>query len=256
MLASQPILWIPTQIWFNFLSRRLKILYEAHSKVWGKMPPNYGVVSGLYAFLMQSVIFTPPKVNWYVRGTLAALNYKRNCDTFGMFFIDLEDPNQPWFIESIPEVHSVDVVRELKLTKLRPRKPQPERQDDDETTYPLGNAPTWKEIAGSLRSNPTILIPNWKEPLEINWYGDCAPGTAESYAVEIFIRFTCHLWILLNPSWRRRPENHINPMALGDALNYWSVDSILEEVLDTEFKPCHSGPHTGPGRPSLSFSER
>jgi hypothetical protein len=34
------------------------------------------------------------------------------------------------------------------------------------------------------------------------------------------------------------------------------VDYIIEEISDVEFKPCHSGQHSGSGRPSLSFSER
>jgi hypothetical protein len=230
-----------------------------HGKLWTKLPANYGVANGLLAFLMQSVIFTPPKVNSYVREALASLNYKRNCDTFGMFFIPMQDPNRPWIIDDLPEIDTTEVVRELKLTVTRPRKPQPERQeqeDEDETRYPLGEAPTWKQISGCLQADPTILIPRWEEPLEIERYMDGEPDSVENHAVEIFITFTCHIWILLNPSWRTRPENRINPETLTAALRCWSVDAILGEVLDTTFKPCHSGLDGGPGRPSASFSER
>jgi hypothetical protein len=205
---------------------------------------------------MQSVIFTPPRVNWYVKEALAALNYKRNCDIFGMFFIPLVDIDLPWLIEDLPEIDTIEVVRELKLTVTRRRKPQPERQEhEDETRYPLGETPTWKQIAGSLQSDPTLLIPRWEEP-DIERFSDCDQGSAESLAVEIFIRFTCHMWILLNPSWRIRPENRINPTTLSGALRCWSVDVILEEIMDASFKACHSERQSGPGRPSMSFSER
>jgi hypothetical protein len=185
------------------------------------------------------------------------LNYKRNCDRFGMFFIPLVDPSRPWMIDGIPDIDTVEVVRELKLTATRPRKPQPERQEEeDETRYPLGEAPTWKQIAGSLLGDPTILIPRWEDRSDCERFSDCQPGSVESIAVDIFICFTCHIWILLNPTWRTRPEIPINPMMLNAALRCWSVDAILGEVLETTFKPCHSGLDAGPGRPSLSFSQR
>jgi hypothetical protein len=252
-LDTNPILWISSSVWFSFLSRRLKIIYEAHRKLWVKPPPNYGVISGLYAFLMQSVIFTPPRINSYIRDTLAGLNYKQNCDRFGMFFLDLNDPLQ---MDAIPEIGVAEVLRELKLTTFRHRKTPPERLLEDNSEYPLGEAPTRKEIILSLRSNPTTLIPIWEEPLEIDRYTDCEPRTPEGYAVEIFIRFTCHLWILLHPFWRTRPEITIKPRTLADALRYWSVDFILEEIDDVDFRLCHSVQHSGPGRPSMSFSER
>ena len=257
-LGTGPILWISSETWFAFLGRRLKLLYEVHGRLWAKWPSNYGVVSGLLAFLMQSVIFTPPKINWYVREALAALNYKRNCDSFGMFFVPMEDLIRPWLIEDLPMIDNTAIIRELNLSSLRPRNPRPERNEtqDDDARYPLGEAPTWKQIAGSLQSDPTVLIPKWEEPFEIEQYTDCEPGSPESLAADIFISFTCHLWILLNPSWRTRPENPIKPTTLAGALRCWSVDSILEEVIDASFKPCHSGEDIGPGRPSKSFRER
>jgi len=254
LLETNPILWIPSSIWFTFLSRRLKFLYEAHGKLWIKQPSNYGVLSGLYAFLMQSIIFTPPRVNSYVRDTLAALNYKQNCDRFGMFFLDLDDPTQA---DAIPEIKTAEVLRELKLKTFRRRKPLQERlPDDDDDEYPLGHAPTWKEIASSLQATPTTLIPSWEKPLEIDRYTDCEPGTPESCAAEIFMAFTCHLWILLHTFWRSRPEMTIKPETVADALQYWSVDFVMEEITDAEFRPCHSGQYSAPGRPTMSFSER
>jgi hypothetical protein len=254
LLDTEPILWISSSVWFTFLSRRLKFLYDAHGKLWTKLPSNYGVLSGLHAFLMQSVIFTPPRVTSYVRDTLAALNYKQNCDRFGMFFLDLDETTQA---DAIPEIRTADVVRELKLKTFRRRKPLQERlPDDDDLEYPLGHAPTWKEITSSLQANPTTLIPSWEAPLELTRYTDCEPQTPESCAAEIFVTFTSHLWILLHPFWRTRPEMTIKPRTLADALQYWSVDFIMEEVDAVDFRPCHSGQYSAPGRPTMSFSDR
>ena len=70
-------------------------------------------ISGLYAFLMQSVIFTPPRVNSYIRDTLAGLNYKQNCDYFGVFFLDLNDLLQ------MDEIGVAEILQELKLMTFR-----------------------------------------------------------------------------------------------------------------------------------------
>ena len=250
-LETGPILWIPSKIWFPFLSRRLSVLYEAHGKLWTKFPSNYGVVSGLFTFLMQSVIFTPPMITSYVRETLAALNFKRNCSTFGMFFVEMKDMERPWLIDDLPEVDMVDVVRELKLTVTRRRQPLAERREvEDESRYPLGEAPTLRQVTASLQSDPTILIPRWEEPAEL------PESMGMNHAAEIFIRFTCHIWILLNPSWRTRPERRIDPRTVQEALRCWSVDAVREEILTPMFKPCHSGLDAGAGRPSSTFQQR
>jgi hypothetical protein len=213
-------------------------LYEAHGTLWTKFPSNYGVVSGLFVFLMQSVIFTPPMITSYVRETLAALNFKGNCSTFGMFFVEIKDMERPWLIDDLPEVETVEVVRELKLTVTRPRRPLADRQETEgESRYPLGEAPTWRQITASLQSDPTVLIPRWEEPAEP------PESIAMNHAAEIFIRFTCHIWILLNPSWRTRPENQINPRSLQEALRCWSVDVIRVRVShpDVQAVPQRTG---------------
>jgi hypothetical protein len=186
----------------------LGILYHVHERLWRKIPENYGVASGLFSFMMQSVIFTPPRVNWYVREALDSLRYKRNCDIFGMFFVEM-DPDKPWFIEDLPNVDNVTVLRELNLRGFRPRQPQPERKEEEENSwYPLGETPTWKEISNSLQSNPTILIPQWEEglPAGLERYENCEEGSAEYHTSRLFVIFTRHLWIALNPAWRSRPQ--------------------------------------------------
>jgi hypothetical protein len=40
LLETKPILWISSSTWFAFLTRRLKVLDQAHSKLWHKLPSN------------------------------------------------------------------------------------------------------------------------------------------------------------------------------------------------------------------------
>ena len=69
MVASEAILWLPSQVWFEFLRRRLETLVEHHQSLYHRNPAasNYGVMTGLFTYLMQSVLFTPTMVNSYVR---------------------------------------------------------------------------------------------------------------------------------------------------------------------------------------------
>ena len=78
-----------------------------------KPPPNYDIISGLYAFLMRSIIFRPPKVNSYISDTLVGLNYKQNCDYFGVFFLDLNDLLQ------MNEIGVAEILQKLKLMTFR-----------------------------------------------------------------------------------------------------------------------------------------
>ncbi len=258
-LSTEPILWLSSQLWFEFLSRRLQVLNLAHERIWKKHPENFGVVNGLFAFLMQSVIFTPPIVNWYVRESLTALRFRASCDTFGMFFLDLEDLNSPWRIEGLVKVDETVIIRHLQIKVIRRHKPKPERAVKEELSgYPLGEEPTWNEITVSLQGNPMTLIPKWFDGLPPNLikdYGSCQAHSAEFLASKIFIKFTKDVWGLLNLSWRN-DRCTITPISLSDALRCWSVDFMAEQLSNAEFIPCKTGSEGGPGRRSQKFSKR
>jgi steroid 5-alpha reductase family enzyme len=68
MADSKPFLWLPSAIWFGFLSRRLETLADHQVQLYQRNPeaPNYTVMTGLFSYLMQSVLFTPTLVNPHV----------------------------------------------------------------------------------------------------------------------------------------------------------------------------------------------
>jgi hypothetical protein len=59
----------------------------------------------------------------------------------------------------------------------------------------------------------------------------------------------------LNPAWRVRPQNQINPLTLAKTLECWSVDSVLAEVT-APFKPSNTALHGRTGRRTVKFSDR
>ena len=78
MMNSQPVLWLPSDIWFEFLAQRLKALKEQQEQLHAMQPANYGILTGLHQFLMQSIIFTPPITETFVRNALYILRYQAN----------------------------------------------------------------------------------------------------------------------------------------------------------------------------------
>lgn len=263
------MLWIPSEVWFSFLSRRLQILNEVHETIYRRQPPNYGVLSGLFSNLMQSVMFTPPVVNTYVRESLAALQYKRNCDRFGMFFLDnLDLENSSCIIEGIQQKDDEKVKSILGPLTRKPRFARVRRRDDEDDDedeqdhdfgrYPIGPKPTWNEITSSIESDPTILIPRWEGlPKELEDYSETERGSIKYWAGSVFVRFTEHLWIALNGEWRVSPKFRISPDNVQEALRTWTVDFLLEHCGDPLFRACAiTGLQHVSGRHVPSFGER
>jgi hypothetical protein len=258
--ATKPVLWIPSKLWFSFLTRRLTILNKTHERIYRIQPPNYGVISGLFAYLMQSVIFTPPQVNGYVRESLAVLQYKRHCDTFGMFFLNTLDLNNEACL--IPEILPKDdasVHRILGPLVRKPRKPIASREEEEEdmAQYPIGEKPTWKQISRSLEANPTTLIRKWAGlPVALRGYGNADEDSIEEVACNIFIKFTRQLWMVLHQEWRIEATLDIAPTTIQEALTNWTVDFILQHCVNPMFLPCNTGFQHAPGRHVASFGER
>lgn len=260
------MLWIRSDLWFSFLSRRLKILNTVHEKIYRLQPPNYGVLSGLFAYLMQSVIFTPPIVNVYVRECLAALQYKRNCDVFGMFFLDsLDVERRSCMIEGILGEDDSLVKGILGPLVRKPRLPLLRREEEeegleDEERFPIGERPTWKEITRSVELNPTVLIRRWDGlPVELLGYseGCCEEGSMEHKAGLIFVKFTRQIWMALHEEWRIEPEFDISPGNVPEAMLTWTVDFILNHCVEPIFRACGiAGLEHVTGRRVASFGER
>jgi hypothetical protein len=258
--ATEPVLWIPSKLWFAFLSRCLTILNKTHERIYRIQPSNYGIISGLFAYLMQSVIFTPPKVNAYVRESLAVLQYQRHCNTFGMFFLDTLDLNNAaCLIAKILPEDDASVHRILGPLVRKPRLSITRREDDEEdlTQYPIREMLTWTQITRSLEANPTILIRKGEGlPADLFQYGIAEEGSTEEMACNIFIKFTRQMWMALHEQWRIEATVDIAPRTIEEALTNWTVDFVLQHCINPMFSPCNTGLRNVTGRHVASFAER
>ena len=252
-------------MWFQFLDRRLGILAEMHGKLYQMRPPNYGVLSGLFAFLMQSVMFTPPMVNTFVRESLAALEYKRHCDSDGMFFLHTFDISKSPCIIGILQEDDSSVKRYLGgglktpgVSLIRGPQAAPQGSDDEQgrVEYPLGRTPTWTQIKQSLEADPFELVPRWRFPVELMVYEKAARSSIKGKACKIFIKWCCHIWLILSPDWVKPGSDRVEATTINGALECLTLDFMANRMVNIQIRPCNAGLRGVSGRPMLSFGER
>lgn len=261
-LSSEPILWLPAATWFEFLARRLECLSDTQRYFSDHQDEisNYGILTGLISYMMQSVVFTPTMVASHVTESLGRLRYRSNVDHFGMFF--LHDLHLDNLSNPIPELISNDnaaVMQQLGVSMRTRRKDAAIQQDRDTASeeYPIGKTPSWSEVRVCLRNEPWKLMKPWSLPDDVSAYGDAEEGSVEWTAAQLFTRFTLHIWAALNHGWKRLLVEDEMEDEFRAAVQSWTVRTVHDRVPQALFTPCNallSG--RIPGRKASSFSER
>jgi hypothetical protein len=262
MVASEAILWLPSQVWFEFLRRRLETLVEHHQSLYHRNPAasNYGVMTGLFTYLMQSVLFTPTMVNSYVRESLALLNYKATVDRFGMFFLHDLDMTRDVCLPGVLVKDDLDILRKLGVEGIRglpnPRADPPRNDDEEEEAYPIGRKPSWQELITALKVQPWTIMRRWTWPSALDQYKNAEEGSMMHAASELFQLFTSQIWATLNDSWKKNPELRA-PTTLEEALECWTLDQLHKCLNSYWIIPCNSDIHGDiPGPKASSFASR
>ena len=57
-LATEPILWLPSKVWFKYLAARVEELEMLQRRLQQIHPPNYGVLTSLVCYLIREVTST------------------------------------------------------------------------------------------------------------------------------------------------------------------------------------------------------
>ena len=70
MAKTKPMLWMKSSVYFEFLRRRLDGLVDVQSELHRCLPENYGILSGVVWYMLQSVLSTLGWVEGYVREAL------------------------------------------------------------------------------------------------------------------------------------------------------------------------------------------
>jgi hypothetical protein len=229
-LDSEPILWIKSDVFFQFLSRRLVELRNVQLHLAHLQPSNYGIMTAVILHIMRSVMVTPRITQSFLGVALRDLRFNTIMNRFGMFFLhDLEIRTG-----TLKELHPEDTpavlhayarsLKSLKKKTLTNAQPHKRVTVSDEREFPWGPNPSWTRIQQLLDTEPESFLlqhlnNSWKNPTHVQ-------------CELLFIQFTTELWLSLADSFVSAgmlPK----PKTLEDAMGTWTVTNIQAVLGET-----------------------
>ena len=241
------MLWIPTHLWFEFLTARLNGLEIAMIRLYHKEPANKGVISGLIMHLIRSIESTPTEVPSHVRQSLKQLQSKGWSAVFGMMFLhglDLRIGTKT--LDGVRQKDDRDIVEALSLGSKRPK---PIRQPNvPSLEFPLGKTPTWAKVKETMKSNPLSLVKAWNSRPRSMYHVSSAAGV-------LFVKFTKSIWASLKSQWVVSEGEIAN---IDQGMEAWSALNVSINIAQPVFWINRSGLKGAVpgGREAASFSRR
>ncbi|KIN94369.1 hypothetical protein M404DRAFT_35142 [Pisolithus tinctorius Marx 270] len=253
LLASNPILWIPTKVWLEFMAGRIRALQLAQISLKELEPPNLGILTGIICHMIRCTSTTAIILDFHVRESMALLQVSRVCERLGMFFLlDLDLHHVP----HLPEVQDHDDLEVLKLMegKLKRGDGQPAWPRipplDKVEQFPIGSRLMWAKLTRTIQLQPWLIMQDWKWLAQLSSLGPVVG--------KLFVLFTCQLWIQLDATWLTGPEGKPEPTSLEDAIQSWTLNQTFRTIRACEFKACNAeiAGSGGAGHQQSSFAER
>ena len=249
---GQPILAVKSELYFGFQIRRVKELQNVQIHFSKYRPANYGTITGLLMHMMRHIPHSPAPQMDYLKDALRDLHFMKKMDKFGTFFLhDLD--LQKAFLPDIAQADTDECL--LAMSRLTSLKQIKDKRDmvamvveNEEPTeqFPIGNAPTWDEIALTMAHNPKLLMSKWA------WDHKWATG---STAGHLFLQFTTDYFLTLSTEVVN--DAHLpKPKDLKGAMELWTLPSLMALLKDVSFKPSNHGLlGKVPGRRNPSFKD-
>ncbi|KAI5988679.1 hypothetical protein F5J12DRAFT_786808 [Pisolithus orientalis] len=235
LLASNPILWILTKVWLEFMARHIRALQLAQISLKELEPPNLGILTGIICHMIQCMSTTAIILDFHVRESMALLQVSRVCEWFGMFFLlDLDLHHAP----HLPEVQDHNDLEVLKLMegklKRGDRQPAWPRIPPLDTVeqFPIGSRPTWAKLTRTIQLQPWLIMQDWKWLAQLSSLGPVVG--------KLFVLFSCQLWIQLDATWLTRSEGKPEPTSLEDAIQSWTLNQTFRTICACKFKACNA----------------
>ncbi|KAG1847737.1 hypothetical protein F4604DRAFT_1935799 [Suillus subluteus] len=230
-MKSQPILWIPSKVWFDLMNSRLKGLRYAQKTLKVETLLNYGIQTSILCHLLRSLTSTPIVMDLHLRQSLQSLDVERIRDCDDMLF--LYDAQQTIIKEDNAEVHKI-MGANVKSCPKTLTLSNPITSSDD---WLIGPQPSWKDVVQMIEDHPQLLMRPWI--YDFIWDpGDLNLGL-------LFVQFTREFWLQLGGA---QTTNYfmdavtINP----------GICNNLQEAM-----ACSTGLEGDkPGCPHLSFVQR
>ena len=238
-LESDPILWISSETFFKFVSRRFAELLNLQKLFALQRPLNYGTISTLLIHLMRYVMVTPHVTHGFLAKALRDLRFEEIMMSFGAFFLQELDAERGLLADIQEEddlevqqiygkaIHNIGQKKEktskyssLALTKHALRK-----------EYPWGTSIPWKLLEELLSTVPDQFL------LPVD-FDENSLHLQESRF--LFMQFSGEIWLSAHSHYLkggRLPECH----TLQDAINLWTINGLKTFVTDFIILPSGNG---------------
>jgi hypothetical protein len=211
-----PILWIPSELWFGFLRRRTVELSHTQKKLsmLAIRPKNYGLITSILSHMLQHVGISPIVKDQTLARALQDLQFHAISQRFGCFFLhnlDIETGH-------LPGIEKVDPTGLLWLLEGN-------QAGEDTTRAPaaMGSeaasalAVTWKKLCETINGDREQRRSIQEFAWEPSWL-------VFSEAEGVFCGFTWQFWGLLSNSAFEQLEKP--PTTLKEAMELWTLDSV------------------------------
>jgi len=226
----------------------MQAIFQVQHRLYTLSPPNYGILTGLLTYLLQSVLYTPTMVSSYVNESLALLRFREVVDRFGMFFLHDLDLSREVCLPAVLRADDLGVLKALGVKLVKKKTHRSLDSDVPTEAYPLGEAPSWADVESCIRDQPWTLMRPWL------WSDNL--GLLNQAACQLFKQFTTHIWTCLNARWCTN-EDPIRPESLHDAIESWTLTKVHARIKSVSFIACNATLLGNiPGRRVLSFAER
>ena len=229
---------MPSQTFFEWVSRRLTELKNVQLKVAIAKPSNLGLLSWLLVHLMQHVMTTPMTTKSFMNDVLMDVNFAGVIGESGMFF--LKELNvEMLMVDGIDCMDPPEVTYLYKSLNARSKHLVSKRLTPAEkavsSNFPWGRVMSWSMLKTLLSDHPTTFVRQWT--MDPMWNLD-----PQGFAAELFITFTCDVWLSISDSYVSQPILP-KPGTLMEAMSSWSVSSVATLLGETRvlFLPSTHG---------------
>jgi hypothetical protein len=242
-LKSEPILWIPSKIWFELLRRRVREIQRTQITIVKKNPPNLGILTGVLNHMLRSTTSTPIVFDSHVRESLALLEYRNILETAGMFFLQDFDMNSDTCLDEVQQMDDVHVLALMGVNAKAQRDRAVRMSKAWESTeseledYPIGRTPTWTRLKAAIANSPAMIMRPWTWSPRL--------GNTQLSIGRLVVKFTLHMWLMLAEEVFKGPRPH--PRSLQEAMKCWTITSIDDTLAAVAFEACNAGLQDGTG---------
>lgn len=246
-----------SEVYFGFLSRRLREFEAAQWALWSISASNLAVITGLFLHLIKSADSSPRFIAKHVHESLSTLHAAQMSKRFGMFFLnDLDIHSIPSALVGIQQEDDEDVFASFHravtkrifnpLTLGLSGPPEPQQDEEDDHDYPIGPCPIWTDIVVTICSSPWKIMIPWVYLPELD---------SDRGASHLFVQFTKQMFLFLRPRWTRKPLQAV--VTLEDAMKVWTPEVIFELLTEKTFTASNAGLKGSiAGARSRTFGER